>query len=161
MLSRLRPRAGAALGALAVAFAPLPAPADDAARMSQIESEIQQLRRQLDEQSRRLQRLEDALGRAGVAVPDSRPWRSPPGAPLAQPRTTGAPPWHVPQAWDRVTKGMTADEVTAILGMPTAVESVDGLKTMFYRGTAPGGANLDGIVNFKDERVVAVARPKF
>jgi hypothetical protein len=151
----------AAAGALALAFAPHPAPADDAARMSQIESEIQQLRRQLDEQSRRLQRLEDALGRAGVTVPDAKPRRSPAGEPPAQPRTTGAQPWHLPQAWDRVTKGMTAEEVTAILGEPTTIESVDGLKTMFYRGTAPGGANLDGIVNLRDERVVAVARPKF
>jgi type II secretory pathway pseudopilin PulG len=156
-----RPGAAAVVGALAVAAAPVPAPADDAARLSQIESEIQQLRRQIDEQGRRLQRLEDALGRAGVAVPNADPRRRPSGASLVQPGSKGAQPWHQPQAWDRVTKGMTAEEVTAVLGEPTAVESVDGFKTMFYRGAAPGGASLDGIVNLRDERVVAIARPKF
>jgi hypothetical protein len=38
---------------------------------------------------------------------------------------------------------------------------VDGFKTLFYRGTAASGASLDGIVNLRDERVVAVVKPEF
>ena len=63
--------------------------------------------------------------------------------------------------WDRVAKGMSAEQVIAILGEPTAAESVDGFKTLFYRGLAPGGATLSGLVNLRDDRVVAVVKPAF
>ena len=56
---------------------------------------------------------------------------------------------------------MTAEEVTAILGAPTAAESVDALKTLFYRGPTPRAATLSGIVNLRDDRVVAVVKPAF
>jgi hypothetical protein len=60
-----------------------------------------------------------------------------------------------------VEKGMTSGQAIAILGEPSAVESVDGFKTLFYRGTIASGASLDGIVNLRDERVVAVVKPEF
>src|SRR5688572_14259768 len=62
-----------ARAACALAFGVLaqsPAVADDAARISRLETEIQQLRAQLDEQNRRIQRLEAELElRAGVPQP--------------------------------------------------------------------------------------------
>ena len=69
---------------------------------------------------------------------------------------TGKQPWHVPEAWARVTKGMTQAQVTEILGSPTAVESLDTFTTLFYRS-----GSLNGLVNLREDRVVAINRPAF
>jgi hypothetical protein len=135
--------------------------ADDAARVSRLESEIQQLRTQIDEQNRRIQRLEAELVRRPGARPTPTPKSAASDDPAPKASTTGPQPWHSPASWGRVAKGMTAAAVIAILGEPTAVESVDGLKTLFYRGTTAAGDGVSGIVNLRDERVVAVASPAF
>lgn len=136
--------------------------ADDAARISRLETEIQQLRTRIDEQARRIQRLEDDLNRrTGASEPQ----------PLPRPRageirTDGAQaaarqPWHAAPSWEDVATGMSEEAVTRILGEPTSAESVGALKTLFYRGTAPGGSPVNGHVNFKDGRVVAIRKPAF
>jgi hypothetical protein len=139
-----------------------PASADDVARISRLESEIQQLRAQLDEQGRRIQRLEAELARRSGTPPASAAAKvrsedrrtSPPAA-------AGPQPWHARANWERVAKGMSAEQVTAILGEPTAVEAIDGFKTLFYRGATTGGATLNGLVNLRDDRVVAIVQPAF
>jgi hypothetical protein len=152
----------ASLAVAAVALAPQPACADDAARISRLESEIQLLRTQVDEQSRRIQRLEAELNRRAGAPAVERQPRLRAGAGQAERAASTTPePWHSADAWERVRKGMTAGEVAAILGTPTAVESVDSLKTLFYRGAAPGGRALSGLVNLRDDRVVAIGKPEF
>ena len=78
-----------------------------------------------------------------------------------KPAPTGRQPWHSAEAWGRVNKGMTTEQVTAILGEPTTVESISGFKTLFYRGSTITGVALNGLVNLRDERVVAVNVPKF
>jgi len=139
-----------------------PAIADDGARISRLETEIQLLRTQIDEQNRRIRKLEDQLARRSGTAP-ARPASPRPAGdePISQPLPAGPQPWHAAAAWDRVAKGMTAEQVTAILGAPTAAESVDALKTLFYRGLTPAGASLSGIVNLRDDRVVAVVKPAF
>ena len=138
------------------------AAADEASRISRLESELQLLRSQLDEQNRRIQRLEAELNRrVGPAATEPLPRRRIDEMRTDHPATTGRLPWHSPEAWEGVVKGMTAEEVTQVLGEPTAVESVDAFKTLFYRGAAPGGASLSGHVNLRDERVVAVSKPDF
>ena len=56
---------------------------------------------------------------------------------------------------------MSAEQVAAVLGAPTAAESVDAFKTLFYRGVTPAGAILNGLVNLRDDRVVAIVKPAF
>jgi hypothetical protein len=154
--------AAASIAMAAVALWSAPAIADDAARISRLESEIQLLRSQIDEQSRRIQRLEAELNRRAGAPPVERRPRPRAGdGPAERAASTGRQPWHSADAWARVEKGMTADQVAAILGTPTAVESVDSLKTLFYRGAAPGGGALSGLVNLRDDRVVAIGKPGF
>lgn len=136
--------------------------ADDVARISRLESEIQLLRAQVDEQNRRIQRLEAELARRSGAPPPKPSSRlDADDTRINRPAATGPQPWHVNANWERVAKGMSAEQVTAILGEPTAAESVDGFKTLFYRGLSPGGATLNGLVNLRDERVVAVVKPVF
>jgi hypothetical protein len=150
------------VGLSVAALAPQAASADDAARISRLESEIQLLRTQINEQNRRIQRLEDELSRragAPAIAPQPRKrvneMRTDPAA------ATARLPWHSPEAWDRVAKGMTAEEVTTILGEPTVVESFEPFKTLFYRGSVSGGASINGHVNLRDDRVVAVSKPAF
>jgi hypothetical protein len=147
---------------MVAALVPNPAIAQDSARISRLEAEIQQLRSQIDEQNRRIQRLEAELGRRsqGSAIAPQPPKRAEPIA-AARPAATERQPWHAPQAWDRVAKGMTVEEVKQLLGEPTAVQAMDDIKTLFYRGSTTAGASLSGHVNLRDERVVAVARPNF
>jgi len=138
------------------ALVPAVAGADESARISRLETEIQQLRSQIDEQNRRIQRLEAELdrraGTPAVSTQSRKPALAPQGAALA---STKPQPWHQPAAWERVEKGMTVEQVTKILGEPSAVESIDAFKTLFYRGA------VSGHVNFRDDRVVAVSKPSF
>jgi hypothetical protein len=139
-----------------------PASADDGARISRLESEIQQLRAQLDEQDRRIQRLESELARRSGTPPTSAAAKiGTDDRRTSRAAVTGPQPWHARANWQRVAKGMSAEQVTAILGEPTAVESIDGFKTLFYRGATTGGASLNGLVNLRDDRVVAVVPPGF
>lgn len=150
------------LHSLAMLAAPVAAFADDATRVSQLESEIQQLRRQVDDQNRRIQRLEDELAlRSGSAFGAPQQRRAAGTAPAPQSAPGTRQPWHTPDAWTRVRTGMTSVQVTAMLGPPTSVDAVDALKSMFYRGTTPDGVQLSGLVNLRDDRVVAVNKPAF
>jgi hypothetical protein len=148
-----------AIFAIAIAS---PALADDAARVSRLESEIQQLRTQVDEQNRRIQRLEAELARRSGAKEASQASKPVAGVSRARPAAASGPqPWHAPAPWGRVAKGMSAPEVIAILGEPTSIEAVEGFKTLFYRGTNAAGAGISGIVNLRDEQVVAIVKPAF
>lgn len=138
------------------ALIPFVAAADDVARISRLETEIQQLRSLVDEQNRRIQRLEAELERrAGTPAVATQPRKPALAQERASPASTKPQPWHRPAAWEQVDKGMTVEQVTAILGEPSAVESFDAFKTLFYRGT------VNGHVNFRDDRVVAVSKPSF
>ena len=144
--------------AAVTAWVPAAARADDAARINFLESEIQRLRNQLDEQNRRIERLEAALAQRGSAVP-GRPSDRRPEATAASPKAKGPQRWHSLENWDRVSKGMTQEEVVKVLGEPTTVQSVDNYKTLFYSGVTRDGRTLNGLVNMRDERVVAVKNP--
>ena len=142
------------LGAPAIGSYPCLALADDAARISTLESTVQQLRIRIDEQSRRIERLEAELSsRKGVPLIKSPSGQREEYAPQA---ATGKQPWHSPESWARVTKGMTQAQVTEILGSATAVESLDTFTTLFYRS-----GSLNGLVNLREDRVVAVSKPTF
>jgi len=157
-------RSLSAQGAISCLFAGLllapVAMADEGARISRLETEIQQLRSQLDEQNRRIQQLEAELARrAGApALPQPRPRSG--DRPTGTPAASGPQPWHTAPAWARVKPGMTEAQVIAILGAPSAAEAVGALKSLFYRGV-PGRVELGGHVNLKDGQVVAVSQPAF
>ena len=128
--------------------------ADDASRISTLESTVQQLRIRIDDQNRRIERLEAEMNsRTSAPMIKPTPGKRDNYAPQA---ASGKQPWHIADAWVRVTKGMTQAEVIAILGQPTATESIDDFTTLFYRS-----GPLNGLVNLRDDRVVAVNTPDF
>ena len=143
------------IGVPAIGSYPSLAVADDASRISTLESTVQQLRIRIDEQSRRIERLEAELNdRRGV--PMIKPPPTSKREEHAPQTATGKQPWHLPEAWARVMKGMTRAQVTEILGSPTAVESLDTFTTLFYRS-----GPLNGLVNLREDLVVAINRPAF
>jgi len=157
--SFFRVLAAVIVSAFMVAVHPSRALADDSSRISRLESEIQQLRTQIDAQNRRILRLEDELkrrmgGQPIPTIPDVRKDRT---ATVA----TGPLPWHSPGPWERVTEGMSEADVTSMLGEPTHIKSMDSFKTLFYQGQVAGFGALSGHVNFRDGRVVAVNKPTF
>ena len=154
------PALAAILAAAALAILPVASSADDAARISRLESDLQQLRARIDEQERRIERLENELGRRSNQPPVARPPTREEGGVTAG-VATGPQPWYSPAAWDRIAKGMTQAQVAGILGPPAQVESVDAYKTLFYRGSIAGKGSVSGLVNLRDDKVVAVKKPDF
>ena len=133
--------------------------ADDAARISRLESEIRLLRTRVDEQQRRIVRLEEELKRkATEPVVGAMPGRREDRATIA---SHDQLPWHTPDSWNRVSRDMSGEQVTDILGQPTSVETFGRYKTLFYRGVLPGSGSISGHVNLRDDRVLAVNQPAF
>jgi hypothetical protein len=133
--------------------------ADDAARISRLESEIRLLRTRVDEQQRRIVRLEEQLKRqasepVAATIPAKREDRMPAVSPDRL-------LWHSPESWTRISKGMSEEQVTDVLGQPTSVETFGRYKTLFYRGTVPGPGAVSGHINLLDDRVLAVTEPAF
>jgi hypothetical protein len=144
---------------LTMALYPKYAGADDAARISRLESEIRLLRTRVDEQQRRITRLEDELKRqANDPVVGTIPGRREDRIPTASPDQL---PWHSQESWTGVSRGMSEEQVTDVLGQPTSVEAFGRYKTLFYRGTVPGSGSISGHVNLLDDRVLAVSPPAF
>jgi hypothetical protein len=158
--SPFRNRVAATVFVLTTALLPAAIRADDTARITSLESAVQKLRTQLSEQDRRIQRLEAELARRGSATPDLPTSQPVERASVESPQISGSQPWHSPDAWDRISEGMSQVEVTKILGEPTAVEAVDGYKTLFYREGIAGGGSIGGHVNMREDRVVAVKKPE-
>jgi hypothetical protein len=149
----------AILGSVVIMPIPSRALADDAARISQLESAIQQLRMRIDEQNRRIMRLEEELrvrssGPPVGTIPGRHEGRTSAAATTRQ-------PWHSPKSWEQLSKGMSEARVRGILGLPTSIESLGELKTLFYRGEVVGSGSLSGHVNLRNDQVVAVNKPAF
>lgn len=152
----------AALILLGVGLNPKPALADDSSRISQLELEIQRLRTRIDEHQRRIVRLEEELNRRGrTAIPVLPTLDRDADGAVNKSAATKPQPWHAVKSWARVAKGMTEAEVREILGTPSSAEAVGAFKTMFYRGPVAGASTLNGIVNLRDDRVVAVNAADF
>ena len=145
---------------LAIAVLPVQARADDAVRIGNLESEIQQLRTRIAEQDRRIQRLEAQVEqRGGAAAPDYRAGRRAESATPDGAFSSGTLVPYSPEVWERIAIGMTHGEVAEILGEPSAVEAVDDYKTLFYSRAGIDGSVINGHVNLKDDRVVAIRKP--
>lgn len=142
--------------ALALLLA-LPAGAQtDRLRIEELRQDIRRLERTIQEQARRIDRLERELARAG------RPTTSAAAREGAEAAPDGSfEAWIAPQRWDRLREGMTAQEVIAILGPPTAVrpDGTSPTRTLFYTLQIGDTAFLSGTVQLENDRVRAVERP--
>lgn len=76
----------------------------------------------------------------------------------AKPISGSAPPWHNPAAWKKIRNGMSARQVTSILGKPTS-KGMTGI--LFYRGNVGSSGFVSGNVKVNDDRVWAINKPVF
>lgn len=124
------------------------------ARVRQLELDVQQLRREVSAQARRIDELERQSVR-GV----QRPSRA--IAPEAPVLPAALAAWLVAANWDRVRSGMSEIDVVQVLGPPTSVRSDAAAerKTLFYALELGPKAFLAGSVELASGRVAEVNRP--
>jgi outer membrane murein-binding lipoprotein Lpp len=130
-----------------------PACAADDAVVDQLRTDVRTLEREVRELTRRLDQLQQAQ-------------RAPAAPPGVTRRTTAPDPdpsaWLTPEKWDKVTPGMTAQQVILVLGTPVSLRPGDapGSQTLFY--TLPIGDTgfLTGTVRLQGDRVAEVRRPE-
>jgi hypothetical protein len=139
------------LGTLGACLLPAWSAADDL-RVQQVEIDVRDLKRTVAEQARRIDDLERYV-RQLSASPGTR--SSPP-----RPFKEGGTEWLDPKNWDRVRKGMTAQEVIAILGVPASMRDAEGGGRVLLYATQIGATGfLGGSVTLADDKVQEIARP--
>lgn len=147
---RIHPQLGLAALAVLVSIAPCSLRADDM-NERQLEIQIQELRRQLQAQSRRIDQLERAArADRGLTVYTEREVEPPPQSPA----------WLVAANWKRVSPGMSRSEVIEILGEPTAERPGEaGATLLLYAREIEEGVFLAGNVELREGKVGAVNEP--
>jgi hypothetical protein len=126
--------------------------ADDV-RERQLELDVEQLKRELQAQSRRLDQLERGSTRSTERSVSAAAQT----APLPPPKVA---PWLVSANWERVRPGMTQDEVTKILGPSTAERAGNGGTTLLlYALEIQEGVFLAGRVEIQAGKVSNVQKP--
>jgi hypothetical protein len=138
------------LGALALSLA-IGVHADEI-REQRLEQQLQELRRQVDIQSRRIDQLERTVRSGGPAAQVDIGKVPPPAE---------ASPWLVASNWDHVRPGMSAEQVTGILGAPNSERpGAAGTTTLLYALEVQEGVFLAGRVEMRDGKVTSVQKPE-
>jgi outer membrane murein-binding lipoprotein Lpp len=138
---------------LATVLAAGPVSAADDAVVEQLRNDVRTLEREVRELSRRLDQMQQAQRPAQVAPGVTR-------------RSTAPDPvsstWLAQEKWDKVSAGMTAQQVILVLGPPVSLRPGDspGTQTLFY--TLPIGDTgfLTGTVKLQGDRVSEVRKPE-
>jgi hypothetical protein len=139
-------------------FHPGTAKADDI-RVAQLEQDVRELRRDMQQQTRRIDSLESASllsrpGRARVEVVTPADQSAPKSAAA---RTL----WLQGANWEKVQAGMGELDVIGLLGPPTTMRKSDkgDTATLYYALEIDSGSFLAGQVLIADHRVVEVHKP--
>ena len=130
-----------ALPALALA-------ADDP-RVTRLEQEVRDLRREQQVMSRQIDQLRLQTTRPGT---EGRPLPPPPPA-------TDTSGWLDAAKWKKVRSGMSELEVISMLGVPTSSRERDGARELLYALEIGTAAFLGGSVLLRDQKVVDVQIP--
>jgi len=129
-------------------------------RLNDTLNEITILKRVIAEQDRRISQLEKAVEalRAGSAADKGQTGAA---SEPAKSKTSKAL-WQDPAAWGKVQEGMTEEQVVALLGKPTSVESEASYRVLIYETKkAMGAGALSGKVKLLDGRVWLIESPIF
>jgi len=131
--------------------APLAAiPADDL-KVSQLDQDVRDLRRQVQEQQRQIDALRAQLVRPTVT---SQP-KPPAGAAVE----SSSNAWVDSSKWQRIRPGMSELDVINVLGKPTSMRMQDGARVLLYAMEIGSSGFLGGSVTFRDGVVTQVQNP--
>lgn len=129
-----------------------PAASGDDFKVMKLEQDMRNVERQVQELSRQLNDLQQRASRAGA-----RQGTPPPPGSAPAPSTE----WLSAEAWKRVRPGMTELEVIELLGPPTSMRggADSGTRQLLYAMEIGSSGFLGGSVELKDRRVVDVQVP--
>jgi len=128
-------------------LAPFVATADDL-RISQMEQDIRDLKRNVQTLTRQIEELRRMPASPGVR-------RDPLAA--STPTSTA---WIDLAKWNRLRPGMNEMEVISALGPPTTMRDADGAKVLRYALEIGSGGFLTGSVTLRDRVVVDIRKPE-
>jgi hypothetical protein len=128
-------------------------PADDL-KISQLEQDVRELQRVIQQQNRRIEALESTARL-------SRPNRIAPSTETPTDRERPATmQWLQSTRWDKVRVGMSETEVLTLIGPPTTARTADdSTRTLFYTLELDAGGFLSGQVLISDGKVIEIHRP--
>lgn len=125
--------------------------------LDSLNRELQTLRTTVQNQERRIVALEQKLAQTPNT---SQPSQSAPTAPASPQQTGQVPGWQLPANWARLQRGMSEQQVVAILGNPTSI--VDGThRKIYYEGEVAGSGFVVGYVQFYEKRLDRYEPPVF
>ena len=135
------------LAALLV-LAPLaPVSADDL-RISQMEQDIRDLKRQVQTLTRQIEELRRLPASPGVGRGTS-----------PSSTTTASTAWVDQSKWNHLHPGMSELEVLSTLGPPTTMRDENGARVLRYALEISSGGFLSGSVTLRDRVIVEVRKP--
>ena len=129
--------------------APFAATSADDLKVSQLDQDLRDLRRQVQEQQRQIETLRTQLARPGAPMP------APPAAAPAPDPTT----WVDASKWQRIRPGMSELEVVSVLGPPSSMRSQAGTRVLLYAMEIGSSGFLGGSVTLRDRVVTEVQNP--
>ncbi len=133
---------------LTLTFLPIAASAADDGRLSYLEQEVRNLRRQVMALSRQ---IEDIRTRPGRITPAAKPSADTPAADPSQ--------WLDAAKWRKLRPGMGELEVIGLLGPPTSMREEGGSRVLLYAMEIGDSGYLGGSVSLRERAVVEIRPP--
>lgn len=125
--------------------------------LDSLNRQVQTLQTTVQNQERRIAALEQKLSQVS---PPSQPSQNPSTIPPSSTQPAQQPGWHLPANWARIQRGMSRQQVEAILGKPARVRDFASI-TLYFEGEVAGSGFVLGTVELFDGRVVTVSPPVF
>jgi hypothetical protein len=122
-------------------------------RVRQLETDVRALQLLVEQQARRIDALQAAIGQSRTGRP-SLPSQ------VAAKAPSGAL-WLQRANWDKLRNGMSEADVMRLLGPPTTVRKPEngGAQTLFYSMELDAGGFLSGNVVIGDQQVLEIHAP--
>jgi hypothetical protein len=134
---------------IAFLLLPLLAQAADESRVSLLEQDVRELKRQVVALSRQVDEL-----RSRPARPEARATTGPGRGPASDPER-----WVDAAKWSALRPGMSELEVVTLLGPPTSMRDEDGARVLLYALEIGSSGYFGGGVVMRDRKVAEVRRP--
>jgi hypothetical protein len=129
-------------------LAPIAVTSADDLKLSQLDQDVRDLRRQVQDQQRQIDTLR-TQARPTAPLP-----LKPASPPAADPHT-----WVDASKWKRIRPGMSELEVVGMLGRATSMREQEGQRVLLYAMEIGSSGFLGGSVTFRDGVVAEVQSP--
>jgi len=140
-----------------------PAALVDDLKISQLEQDVRELQRVIQQQARRIEALESSVrqSRAGRSPISNSADSSVAPATQATKSSVATSAWLQSANWDKLRVGMPESDLLRVLGPPTTSRKSESgnAQTLFYTLELAAGGFLSGQVIVTNERVLEIRKP--